>query len=136
MNSCTHPLPQLKAQAGICIVCTPGCVTGELLKWKVIVVLPLIKTNEFAGRLFTIKSLASTVPGSTPPLTLITKSVGGTKTVPPQNGLVTEQDMGVGVGVPAPVGSLSKKASCWEMPLIVTRPSIHEATCLVTIAEP
>jgi hypothetical protein len=72
------------------------------LKWKVIVVLPLLKKNEFAGRLFTIKSLASTVGGSAPPLTLIIKSVGGTKTVPPQTELVTEQDMGVGVGVGAP----------------------------------
>jgi|ERR1043166_724623 hypothetical protein len=95
-------MAQLKAQAGICIVCTPGCVTGELLKWKVIVVLPLLKKNEFAGRLFTVKSLASTVGGSAPLLTLITKSVGGTKTVPPQSELVTVQDMGVGVGVDAP----------------------------------
>jgi hypothetical protein len=62
-------MEQLKAQAGICIVCTPGCVTGELLKWKVIAVLPLLTKNEFAGRLFTIKSLASTVAGFTPPLT-------------------------------------------------------------------
>ena len=84
------------------MVCTPGCVTGELLKWKMIVVLPLIKTNELAGRLFTIKSLASTVPGSTIPITLITKSVGGAKTVPPQNELVTEQAIGDGVGVDAP----------------------------------
>src|SRR5215470_14964240 len=97
-NSCTGP-PQSKAPAGICIVCTPGCVTGELLKWKMIVVLPLIKTDEFAGRLFTIKSLASTVAGSTPPLTLIMKYVGGTKTVASQAELLTEQDMGVGVGV-------------------------------------
>jgi hypothetical protein len=61
-------MAQLKAQAGMCIVCTPGCVTGELLKWKMIPVLGFTK-NEFAGRLFTIKSLASTVDGSTPPLT-------------------------------------------------------------------
>jgi hypothetical protein len=84
------------------MVCTPGCVTGELLKWKMIVVLPLIKTNELAGRLFTIKSLASTLPGSTTPIMLITKSVGGTKTVLPHNKLVTEQAMGVGVGDDAP----------------------------------
>src|SRR5262249_21541346 len=106
-------------------------VTGELLKWKAIVVLPLIKKNELAGRLFTIKLLALTVPGSTGPLTLIMKSVGGTKTVPPQVELVTEQDMGVGVGVgvPAPGGSLSKKVSPWETPLIVTRPSTHPTRC-------
>jgi hypothetical protein len=61
-------MAQLKAQAGICIVCTPGCVTGELLKWKMIELLPPPMKNEFAGRLFTIKSLGSTVAGSMPPV--------------------------------------------------------------------
>ena len=32
--------------------------TGELLKWKIIWVLPFIKVNEFAGMLFTVKSPA------------------------------------------------------------------------------
>ena len=36
-------------------------VTGELLKWKVIVALPLLNTNEFAGVPFTVKSVACTV---------------------------------------------------------------------------
>ena len=40
-------------------------VTGELLKWKVIVAFPLLNTNEFAGVPFTVKSLAWTV--SDPP---------------------------------------------------------------------
>ena len=33
LNSCTGPLKQLKAPAGICIVLRP-CTTGEVLKWK------------------------------------------------------------------------------------------------------
>ena len=37
--------------------------------------------------------------------------------------------VGVGVGVLAPDGSLSKKASSWEIPLIVTRPSTHACRC-------
>ena len=42
----------------------------------------------------------------------------------------------VGVGVDAPVDSISVKASCWDCPLMVTRPSSHEVTCLVAMAEP
>ena len=49
---------RLNAPAGICIVCGPGVVTGELLKWKVIVALPLLKTNELAAVPFTVKSVA------------------------------------------------------------------------------
>jgi hypothetical protein len=99
VNSCTGP-PQSKAPAGICIVFWP-CTAGEVLKWKVICVLPPLKENELAGMLFTIKSLALTVAGFTPPLTSTMKSVGGTKTVLPQAELLTEQPVGVGVGVGA-----------------------------------
>ena len=49
---------RLNAPAAICIVCAPCVVTGELLKWKVIVALPLLKTNEFAAVPFTVKSVA------------------------------------------------------------------------------
>ena len=35
-----------------------------------------------------------------------------------------------------PTSSLSVKASCWDALLMVTRPSTHEVTCLVSIAEP
>jgi hypothetical protein len=56
VNSCTGPLPQLKAPAGICIVFWP-CTAGEVLKWKVIVVLPFDKIAVFAGVPFTMKSL-------------------------------------------------------------------------------
>ena len=80
VNSCTHPLPQLKAQAGICIVLEPS-TTGELLKWKVIVAFPLLKVG---GRLdgvpFTMKSLAWTVDVSTGSLRLTVKSVGAVPT--------------------------------------------------------
>ena len=76
------------------------CTAGELLKWKVIVVFPFTNTNELAGVPFTVKSLASTVPGSAAPLRLTVKSVGGAPTtMPPQPELITEQPMGVGVGV-------------------------------------
>ena len=81
------------------------CTAGELLKWKVIVVFPFINTNELAGVPFTVKSLASTVPGSAAPLRLTVKSVGGMPTtMPPQPELVTEQPVGVGVGVAVGVG--------------------------------
>ena len=114
MNSCTHPLPQSKAQAGICIVFWPG-TTGEVLKWKVIVVFPFINTDELAGVPFTVKSLESTVPGSAASLRLTVKSVGAVPTTMlPQPELVTEQPMGVGVGVGVGgvfTSSLSVKAS-------------------------
>ena len=78
---------------------------GELLKWKVIVVFPFINTDELAGVPFTVKSLASTVPGSAGPLRLTVKSVGAvTTTMLPQPALVTEQSVGVAVGVAVGVG--------------------------------
>ena len=65
---------RLNAPAAIFIVCGPWIVTGELLKWKVICVLPLPNTNEFAAIPFTVKSLACTVDGLTAALRFITKS--------------------------------------------------------------
>jgi hypothetical protein len=54
----------------------PG-TTGDVLKMKRIVVLPLMTVAEFAGVPFTVKSLGWTVPGSTGgSLTLISKTVG------------------------------------------------------------
>ena len=53
----------MNAPAGICIVVWALRVTGEVLKWKVICVLPLPSTNEFAGVPFTVKSVAWTVDG-------------------------------------------------------------------------
>ena len=122
----------------MCIVFGPG-TAGELLKWKVIVVFPFINTNELAGVPFTVKSLASTVPGSAGPLTFTVKSVGGVPTtILPQPELVTEQPVGVAVGVG--VGgvftrSLSVKVSGWYVSLMGTRASTHEARCLVANAE-
>ena len=52
---------RLIAPAGICIVCGPCVLTGDVLKWKVIVVLPLLNTKEVAAIPFTVKSLAWTV---------------------------------------------------------------------------
>jgi hypothetical protein len=37
--------------------------------------------------------------------------------------------VGLGVGLAAPVDCLSWKASCWELPLMVTRPSTHACRC-------
>jgi hypothetical protein len=80
--------------------------TGVLLKWKVIVALPLLSKNESAGIPFTVKSLAWTVAGSTASVTLIIKSRGRIVTMPPQPEWVTEQDEGVAValGVGVDVG--------------------------------
>src|SRR5437773_979580 len=45
--------------------------------------------------------------------------------------------VGVGVGVAPPAaGSLSKKAFCWDWPLIGTRPSAHAERWSVVNAEP
>lgn len=49
--------------------------------------------------------------------------------------------VGVGEGVPVGVGdeltsSLSVKASCWDAPLMATRPSVHEVTCFCVMADP
>src|SRR6266576_4007281 len=113
------------------------CTAGEVLKVKSVVMLPFNKLTEAAGIPFTVKSLASRLAGSTGSLTLRLKSVGGTVTMLPQPAVLTEQGgaVGVGVGVPATAGSLSKQASCCETPLIVTRPSVHEVRCLPAIAE-
>ena len=60
-----------------------------------------------------MKSLPWTVAGSAGSLKLTLKSVGGVPTTTlPQVVLVTEQPVGVGVGVVATDDSLSKKTSC------------------------
>jgi hypothetical protein len=134
VNSCTHPLPQSKAQAAICIVFWPG-TTGEVLKWKAIVVSPLLSANELAGVPLTVKALAWTVAGLAGALRLIMKSVGWLNITLGQE-VVTEQPEGVGVGVGVePTSSLLVKASGWYVPLMGTRPSIHEERCLVANAE-
>ena len=70
------------------------------MKWKIIVVLPLLNATVFAAIPLTVKSLASTVPGSAAPLRLTVKSVGaGPTTMLPQSEPVTEHPGGVGVGV-------------------------------------
>src|SRR6266436_3688754 len=87
---------QLKAPAAICIVLAP-CRAGEVVKWKIIVVLLFDKANSPAGVPFTVKALASRVAGSTGSLTSTTKSTGRTKTekVPPQPASVTVQGVAV-----------------------------------------
>src|SRR5204863_9266450 len=102
--------------------------TAQLLKWKVIVALRLLNTNEFAGVPFTVKSVAWTLAGTTGSLKLITKSVGCV--------LIMLLQAGVVVVTAKPTSSLSVKASCWDAPLMITRPSAHEVTCLVSIEEP
>ena len=81
------------------------CTAGELLKWKVIVVLPFDNAKLFAGSPFTEKSLASRVGGSASPFTFTRKSVGRVETIVPQMPLVTEQGVEVGVGVGVGVAS-------------------------------
>jgi hypothetical protein len=67
---------RLNAPAGMFIVCGPWTLTGEVLKWKVSVVLPLLNATVFAAIPLTVKSLAWTVAVFTAPVRLITKSVG------------------------------------------------------------
>jgi hypothetical protein len=100
VKSCTPPVPQLKAPAGICIVFWP-CTTGGVLKWKVIVVFPFDNVAVFAGVPFTMKSLPCTVVGSAASLRLTVKSVGAVPTtMRPQVMLVAEQPVGVGPYLP------------------------------------
>lgn len=100
MNSDTGSPPQLKAPAAICITLVP-CTTGDLSKWKIIVVLPLITADATAGILFTVKSLALTVVVSTGPSTLIVKSLSGTsKKVISHPPLSTEQGIAVSESTP------------------------------------
>src|SRR5438094_5215458 len=120
---------RLKAPAGICIVCGPSVVTGELLKWKVIVALPLLKVGgKFDGVPFTVKSPAWTVDVFTGSLRLTTKFTGCVLMMLLQAGSV--------VVTAKPTSSLSVKASCWDVPLMATRPSHQEEKCLVRIAVP
>jgi hypothetical protein len=56
--------PQSKAPAGIRIVFRPP-TAGDVLKWNVIVILPLATIAESAGIPFTVRSLAWTLVGST-----------------------------------------------------------------------
>ena len=52
-------------------------------------------------------------------------------------GVGVGEAVGVGLGVPPPPGgSESKKESCWDWPLMVTRPSHHEVKCWLSIAVP
>src|SRR5206468_1794183 len=119
---------RLKAPAGIFIVCGPCVVTGVLLKWKVSVVLPLLNATVFAAIPFTVKSVGWTVVVSTASVRLIMKSTGWV--------LITLLQAGVVVVTAKPTSSLSVNASCWDAPLMITRPSVHEVTCFVSIAEP
>jgi hypothetical protein len=119
---------RLNAPAGICIVLEPS-VTGELLKWKVIVLLALLNVGaRFDGIPLTVKALAWTVDVSTASLRLMTKSIDCV--------LMALLHAGVVVVTPKPTSSLSVKASCWEEPLMATRPSVHDVTCLAIVAEP
>ena len=68
------------------------------MKWKIIVVLPLMSACEFACVPFTVKSPGWTVAGSAAPPRLIMKSVGWLNITPGQEA-VTEHPAGVGVGV-------------------------------------
>ena len=104
-------------------------VTGVLLKWKMIVALPFMKVGvRFDGVPFTVKSLAWTVDVSTASLRLTVKSVGCV--------LMRLLQAGSVVVTAKPTNSLSVKASCWDWPLMGTRPSTHEVRCLTSIAEP
>jgi hypothetical protein len=78
----------------------------------------------FAEIPFTVKSLACTVAGSTPPLTLTMKSVGAVPVMTlPQTELVTEQPVGVGVGVKVAVGvGVGLSAAAQYLPPVFKEP--------------
>jgi hypothetical protein len=86
--------PQSKAPAGMRMVLRPG-TTGEMKKWKVIVVLAFVKATEPDEIPLIVKSLAWTVDGSTGSLMFTTKSVGRVKMVIALEGLVTEQGVAI-----------------------------------------
>jgi hypothetical protein len=78
MNS-KFPIPsdwRVNASAGICIVCTPCVVTGDVLKVKVMVRSPLLKESESAAIPFTVKSLGWTLLSLTASLKLTSNCVG------------------------------------------------------------
>jgi len=94
LNLAHTPLPQSKAQAEYHCVWT--CTAGELLKWKVIVVFPLLNTNELAGVPFTVKSLHQQCLDLRP-AQVDRDSVGGVPTTTlPQPELITEQPVELG----------------------------------------
>ena len=120
---------RLNAPAGIFIVCGPCTLTGEVLKWKVIVALPLLKVGaRFDGVPLTVKSLAWTVAVFTGSVRLITKFTGWV--------LMMLLQAGLEVVTAKPTSSLSVKASCCDEPAMAFRPSVHDERCLVRIAEP
>ena len=99
------------------------------MKWKVIVVSLFDKIAKIAGVPFTVKSVAWTLDGFAGSLRLIMKSVGPVPVARlPQAGVVVVTEN--------PTNSLSVKASCWDVLLMVTRPSSHDERCVVRIAEP
>src|SRR6266478_1371859 len=100
---------------------------GEVLKVKVTVPLLLLKANESAGIPFTVKSVGCTVEGSTGSLRLMTKLTGCA--------LMKLLQAGVVVVTTKPTSSPSVTASCCDAPLMITRPSAHEVTCLAAVAE-
>jgi hypothetical protein len=87
--------------AGIRITLLP-LTSGELLKKNSIHVLLFNKVTKFAGIPFKVKSLASTVAGSTASLSSTTKKFAGNGlwSIPPQGGLVTEQGVAISDDTP------------------------------------
>ncbi len=119
---------RLNAPAGICIVCGPCMVTGEVLKWKVIVALPLLKADgvrrnsvhrEIAGldscRIHRVGQVDNEVHRLGADDAVASRSSGG-------HGKTHQLSIGEGILL--------------GWPLMALRPSAHEVTCLVSIAEP
>ena len=130
MNSKSASLSEarLNAPAGICIVCSPCVTTGELLKWKVIVVSPFGKANG-VGRSPVHREIARLDSCRIHRVGQVKmKSVGCVLMTLPQAGV----GGGHGKTHQLPIG----KGILLGLPLMATRPSVHEVTCLVSIAEP
>jgi hypothetical protein len=81
------------------MVLRPG-TTGEMKKWKVIVVLAFVTATEPAAIPLIVKSVAWTLDGSTGSLMFTTKSAGRIKMVIALEGLVTEQGVAISETTP------------------------------------
>src|SRR4029077_15364889 len=97
------------------------------------------------GRVMSVVQSSQWLPISVPPAVIVPVPVA--VVYPVWQGVAVAVAVGVGLAVAVdvadglavgvgPTGSLSVYAFCCDAPLIGSRPSTHEVTCLVSIAEP
>ena len=103
-------------------------VTGVLLKWKVIVALPLLNTNEFAGVPFTVKSVACTVAG----IHRVAQVDDKVRRLRIDDAIASGSGGRHGKADQFSIGERILLGCAADG----QRPSVHEVRCLVAIAEP